>query len=93
MGIRLALGAERHGILRMVVGRGLWLSAIGIAAGLAASFLLSQLVASLLYEVSPLDPLTFVAVPALLFMMAGLASYVPARRAANVDPIVALRCE
>src|SRR5580700_9265235 len=93
VGIRLALGADRAGILRMVVGSGVLLSAIGIGIGLAASFLLTRVIASLLYGVSPWDPLTFVAVPVTLIAMATLASYLPARRAAQVDPMVALRYE
>jgi len=93
VGIRLALGADRAGILRMVVGSGVLLSAIGIGIGLAASFLLTRVIASLLYGVSPWDPLTFIAVPVTLIAMATLASYLPARRAAQVDPMVALRYE
>ena len=93
MGIRLALGADRDGILRMVVGSGLRLSGVGIGIGLAASFLLTRLIASLLYDVSPLDPLTFFAVPVALVATATLASYVPAQRAAKIDPMVALRYE
>jgi putative ABC transport system permease protein len=93
MGIRLALGADRDVILRMVVGSGLLLSGIGIGIGLAASVLLTRLIASLLYGVSPSDPLTFLAVPVALMAMATLASYLPARRAAKVDPMVALRYE
>lgn len=93
VGIRLALGADRDVILRTVVGIGVLLSGIGIAIGLAASFLLTRVIASLLYGVSPWDPLTFLAVPLTLIAMATLASYIPARRAAQVDPIVALRYE
>lgn len=93
MGIRLALGASRDAILRMVIGSGLLLSALGIGIGVAASFLLTRLIATLLYGVSPWDPLTFIAVPISLVAMASLASYVPARRAAKVDPMVALRFE
>jgi putative ABC transport system permease protein len=93
MGIRLALGAGRHTILRMIVGSGILLSGMGIGIGLAMSFLLTRLIATLLYEVSPADPITFCAVPLALLAMAMMASYVPARRAARVDPMVALRCE
>jgi putative ABC transport system permease protein len=93
IGIRLALGADRGEILGMVVGSGLLLSSIGIGIGLAAAFLVTRLIASLLYGVSPSDPLTFFAVPVGLIAMATLASYVPARRAAQVDPMVALRYE
>jgi ABC-type antimicrobial peptide transport system permease subunit len=93
MGIRLALGADRDAILGMVIRNGLLLSGIGVAIGLAASFLVTRLIASLLYDVSPLDPVTFLAVSVLLIALSALASYVPARRASRVDPIVALRYE
>jgi putative ABC transport system permease protein len=93
MGIRLALGADRNAILRMIVGNGLLLSGVGIMIGLAASFVLTRLIAALLYGVGPSDPLTFAAIPVALIAMATLASYIPARRAANVDPVVALRYE
>jgi putative ABC transport system permease protein len=93
MGIRLALGADRDSILRMVIGSGLLLSGIGIGVGLVMSFLLTRLIAALLYGVGPWDPLTFSAVPVALITMAVIASYVPARRAAGVEPAIALRCE
>jgi putative ABC transport system permease protein len=93
MGIRLALGAERSLILTMIVKQGLWLVMVGTGLGVTLAFLLTRLIASMLYGVSPLDPLTFVCVPAALMTMAVLASYFPARRAAKVDPMVALRYE
>jgi putative ABC transport system permease protein len=93
MGIRMALGAERAGILRMVLGQGLGLAATGIAIGLAASFVLTRLLRSLLYHVSPTDPVTFVAGTLLFLAVALAASFVPAKRATTVDPAVALRCE
>jgi len=93
MGIRLALGAERSAILGMVVKNGTLLASVGAVIGLAAAFLLTRLVASLLFGVGPTDPLTFVCVPVALIAVATLASYVPARRAAKTDPIVALRYE
>jgi putative ABC transport system permease protein len=93
IGIRLALGAQRSAVLRMVVGEGLRLTLLGLAVGLAAAAALTRLMASLLYSVRPGDPETFVAVSLLLVAVAALASYVPARRATRVDPIVALRHE
>jgi ABC-type antimicrobial peptide transport system permease subunit len=77
----------------MVVGSGVVLSAIGIAVGLGASFLFTRVIASLLYGVRSWDPLTFLTVSLTLIAMATLASYIPARRAANLDPMVALRSE
>lgn len=93
MGIRLALGADRNAIVAMVVKNGTLLAAVGILIGLAAAFLLSRVVASLLFGVGPTDPLTFICVPVALLTVAALASYVPARRAGKADPMVALRYE
>ena len=93
MGIRLALGADRTTILGMVVKNGTLLACAGALIGLAAASLLTRLMASLLFGVGPTDPLTFVCVPVALIAVAILASYVPARRAAKVDPMVALRYE
>ena len=93
MGIRLALGADRTAILTMVVKNGTLLTGAGALIGLAAAFLLTRLMASLLFGVGPTDPLTFLCVPIALIVVAVLASYIPARRAAKVDPMVALRYE
>ena len=93
IGIRVALGAQRRDVLRLVVSEGAKLAAIGIALGIALSFGLTRLMASLLFGVRPTDPLTFIAIAALLAGVALLASYIPARRALRVDPIVALRYE
>ena len=93
MGIRLALGADRTAIVGMVVKNGTLLACAGALIGLAAAFLLTRLMASLLFGVGPTDPLTFLSVPIALITVAMLASYVPARRAANVDPMLALRYE
>jgi len=93
IGIRIALGAKRADVVRMVVGHGLRLSLVGIGAGLAAALALTRLMSSMLYDVRPTDFMTFAAVSTLLAGVAVLASYVPARRATRVDPIVALRYE
>jgi predicted permease len=93
IGLRMALGAQQSKVLFQVLGEGLKLALIGAAIGLAAAFGLTRLMTSLLYGVSPTDPLTFAAVAALLVAVALAACYVPARRAAAVDPMVALRHE
>jgi len=93
IGVRMALGATRHDISRMVLGEGLAITLLGIAVGLAGALALTRLMLALLYGVSPTDPTTFVAVPALLAGVALLATWVPARRAARVEPLVAIRYE
>jgi putative ABC transport system permease protein len=93
IGIRMALGANRKDMLRLVVGQGLRLTLIGIAVGLAGSFAATRALASLLFGVSPADLPTFAGVSLLLVAVAMLACYIPARRAMKVDPMVALRYE
>jgi putative ABC transport system permease protein len=93
LGLRMALGAERHDVVRLVVGQGMRLTFVGMAVGLLAALGLTRLLASFLYAVRPIDPVTFVVVSALMFAVALLASYIPARRATKVDPLVALRYE
>jgi putative ABC transport system permease protein len=93
IGVRIALGSTPGKILRMVLGQGLITVAVGIAVGLVGSFLLTRTMRSLLFEVSPNDPLTIVSIVVLLILVALLASYIPARRATRVDPMVALRYE
>jgi predicted permease len=93
IGIRLALGAQTRDILRLVVRQALLLVSVGIAVGLAGALALTRVMASLLYGISATDRLTFVITPLLLAGVALLASYLPARRAAKVDPMIALRYE
>jgi predicted permease len=91
IGVRMALGAQRKDVLRMIMGFGIRLMCAGVMIGLAGAFASSHFLASLLYGVKPSDPLTLIAVSLLFVAVILLASFVPARRAANVDPIVALR--
>ena len=91
MGIRLALGADRLMILKLVLEQGIVLTAIGLTAGLVGAVILTRTLSGLVYGVGTLDPMTFVAVPVLLSVIALLACVVPARRAASVDPITTLR--
>jgi predicted permease len=93
LGIRMALGAARMDVLRLVLRQGLTLTLIGVAAGLISSYALTRLMASLLYGVTATDYLTFVSVSAVLVAVGVAASYVPARRATKVDPTIALRTE
>jgi len=93
LGIRVALGAQRRDLLRLVVGQGIFLGLIGVAIGIAAAIGVTRFVSSMLYGVHATDPLTFAAVSLLLLVVALLACYIPARRAVKVDPMVALRYE
>ena len=93
MGIRMALGARPGDLLRMTLRKGVVIATIGLGLGLAGSLALTRMVQSLLYRVTPTDPLTYITVSMLLLAVAMLATYVPARRAARVDPSVALRWE
>jgi predicted permease len=93
IGIRLALGAQSGNVLQMVLKQGAKLTLVGVAIGIGAAFGLTRLMTHLLFGVAAHDPLTFVAVAALLLLIALLACYIPARRAALVNPMVALRCE
>jgi putative ABC transport system permease protein len=93
MGVRAALGATRTDLVSLVLGQGLKLASLGVVIGLLAAIAASFLIATMLFGVSPLDPLTYVAVIALLLGVTALACYIPARRASRVDPMVALRYE
>jgi predicted permease len=93
IGIRISLGAGRDNILRLVLGEGARIAALGVVIGIAASLAITRLISTLLFGISATDPLTFVAVALLLSAVVLFASYIPARRATRVDPLVALRYE
>jgi ABC-type antimicrobial peptide transport system permease subunit len=93
IGIRIALGAETSRIFWMMISQAVAIAAVGLLVGAAAAFAATRMLAAFLYEVKPRDPLTFCAVCGGLLAISLLASYVPARRATRVDPIVALRYE
>jgi putative ABC transport system permease protein len=93
IGIRMALGAPRAGVLRMILAQGAKIAGAGVVIGIVASFGLTRLMANLLFSVSSADPLTFAAVAMLLMLVALIACYIPAHRALRVDPVIALRYE
>jgi putative ABC transport system permease protein len=93
MGIRIALGAQARDVLMLVMKRGLSVALVGMAIGIAAAFALTRLMSSLLFQVRAVDPFAFGAVAVALLLVALLACWIPARRAARVDPITALRSE
>jgi putative ABC transport system permease protein len=93
IGVRVALGAQRPQVMQLVVGEGLRLAALGIAIGLLRALGLTRVLQSLLYGVRPSDPVTYLGIAALVLAVTALASYLPGRRAAAVDPMVALRSE
>jgi predicted permease len=93
IGVRMALGAKEKDVLRLVLGEGLFVIAVGLALGLLLAFAATRVIVGFLYGVGAADPLTFAGVPLLLGFIALVASYIPARRATKVDPLVALRYE
>jgi putative ABC transport system permease protein len=93
MGIRMALGAQRGSILKIVLHQGVRMALIGVAIGLCGALALTRLISSMLYGVKAIDAVTFLCVAVLLFAIAMLASYIPALRATRIDPVVALRWE
>lgn len=93
IGIRMALGAQRRDVLRMIIVKGMRFAVIGVAVGIGGALMLRQFVASLLYGITATDPLTFAGIALLLLSVALLACWLPARRATKVDPLLALRCE
>ena len=93
IGVRIALGARRSDVVKLVLLQGLFPAVIGVTVGVSGAFWLTRLMANHLYAVSPTDPVTFVAATLLLMAAALLATYVPARRAARMDPAAALRRE
>jgi ABC-type antimicrobial peptide transport system permease subunit len=93
MGIRIALGATQQRVVKLVVSHGALLAVGGVLLGVLGAMSLTRLIKGLLFETPPLDPLTFVGVGVLLAAIATLAAYLPARRAASVDPVIAMRAE
>jgi ABC-type antimicrobial peptide transport system permease subunit len=91
IGIRVALGATRAEVMRLVIGQGMRLAAVGVGCGLLAAAIATRVLRSLLYGVAPSDPVTFVAIVAVLMLAVVVASWIPARRAASIDPTEALR--
>jgi putative ABC transport system permease protein len=92
-GIHISIGARRGDVLKLILGQTVVLAAIGVTGGLVAALAMTRFAANLLYGISPADPVTFTSIAALLFTVALLAGYFPARRATRIDPTIALRTE
>jgi ABC-type antimicrobial peptide transport system permease subunit len=93
IGIRLALGAQRRDVMRLILSHGASIGFLGVGLGIVAALSLAHVMSALLYGVRPTDPLAFGAVALLLSILTLIACYIPARRAMHIDPVVALRCE
>jgi putative ABC transport system permease protein len=93
IGVRLALGARKGDVIRLILKQGMTPAVVGVALGLGGAWAMTRLMSGLLFEVSATDPLTFAAVTLLLIAIALLACWIPARRATKVDPMIALRCD
>ena len=93
IGIRMALGAQEGDILMLVIKHGIILTVVGLAAGIVGAFVLMHCLSSMLYQISATDPVTFIMVPIILFIVTLLACYIPAKRAVKVDPMKVLHCE
>jgi putative ABC transport system permease protein len=91
LGVRLALGAKRGDLLRLVLRQGLGLAVVGVAIGMSGAFILTRVLSRLLFQVSATDPATFLGITVLFMLVTLAASYIPARRAMGIDPIIALR--
>jgi putative ABC transport system permease protein len=93
IGIRMAIGARPRDVFRMIIGQGMLLAFLGVIFGLASAFALTRLMATMLFDIAPTDPVTFAAIAILLSAVALLACYIPGRRATKVDPMISLRYE
>ncbi len=93
IGIRMALGAEAHRVRNMVVAQGMRLAVVGVVIGIGSAFVLARVMSSLIFGVTTTDPLVFTATPMVLIVVAFAAVWLPARRAARVDPLIALRAD